>query len=165
MRHKDKKENTVGVAARLVSPLIEERGLELWDVRFEKEGSQWYLRYFIDKDGGVNIGDCEFISRAVEKLLDEADPIEQSYTLEVSSPGIERELVKDWHYERYIGSDVNVRLIRAVDGGGRDFTGRLLSKTGDEIKILLGGDIEMVFSKAEAASVRLAADYNDGGLD
>jgi ribosome maturation factor RimP len=153
---------TVRIAEELVRPVIEERGLILWDTRFEKEGSRWYLRYFIDKDGGVNIADCEFVSRAVEKLLDEADPIEQSYTLEVSSPGIERELVKDRHFEKYLGSNVHVRFIRPVNGE-RDFYGELLSRDGDEIKILLSGDVEMSFQRAEAASVKLAADYETGG--
>lgn len=83
-----KKENTTDTAARLAQPLLEELGLTLWDLRFEKEGSLWYLRYFIDKEGGVTIDDCEQFSRAVEKKLDAADPISQSYTLEVSSPGI-----------------------------------------------------------------------------
>lgn len=157
-----KKGNTVTIAEKLIAPIIESRGLELWDTRFEKEGSQWYLRYFIDKEGGVNIGDCEFVSRAIDKLLDEADPIEQGYILEVSSPGIERELGKDWHFERYIGHAVNVRLIRAA-GGRRDFVGELLSKDGSEIKILLDDGVEMSFLKAEAASVKLAADFEIGG--
>ena len=93
-----KKESTIEVAARLAQPLLEELGLVLWDLRFEKEGSLWYLRYFIDKEEGVTIDDCERFSRAIDKRLDAADPIDQSYTLEVSSPGIERELTKDWHY-------------------------------------------------------------------
>ncbi|MCL2033742.1 MAG: ribosome maturation factor RimP [Oscillospiraceae bacterium] len=154
--------STVRVAERLIMPVIEERGLDLWDTRFEKEGSRWYLRYFIDKSGGVNISDCEFVSRAVEKLLDESDPIQQSYTLEVSSPGIERELVRDWHFEKYLGSKVCVRLIRPVEGI-RDFYGELLSKSGDEIKILLPGDVEMSLQRAEAANIKLAADYETGG--
>lgn len=161
MAHK-KGGNTVQTAERLIKPVIEERGLILWDTRFEKEGSQWYLRYFIDKEGGVNINDCEYVSRAVDKLLDEADPIEQSYVLEVSSPGIERELVKDWHFAEYAGSRVQVRFIRAVNGK-RDFSGELLSKDGDTIKILLDGDIEMSFSKSEASSVKLATDFESGG--
>lgn len=153
-----KKESTVQIAERLVMPIIEERGLLLWDVRFEKEGSLWYLRYFIDKEGGVNINDCEYVSRAVDKLLDAADPIEQSYTLEVSSPGIERELIKDKHYDAYLGYDVNVRLIRAVDGK-RDFAGELVRRDGSEITIMLDDEVEMSFSKSEAASVKLAGDY------
>lgn len=163
MPHNKKKPNTVSVAEKLVIPVLEEYGLELWDVRFEKEGSQWYLRYFIDKDGGVNIKDCEHVSRAVDKLLDELDPIEQSYILEVGSPGIERELKKDWHFQKYLGSLVNVRLIRPFEGK-RDYTGELLSKTGGEIKIVLDGSVEMAFLEAEAASVKLAADNETGGL-
>ena len=154
--------STVQTAQRLIKPVVEELGLILWDTRFEKEGSRWYLRYFIDKEGGVNIKDCETVSRAIEKLLDEADPIEQSYTLEVSSPGIERELIKDWHFEMYAGSKVHVRFIRPVNGQ-RDFYGELLSKNGDDITILLGGDVEMSFHRAEASSVKLAADYETGG--
>lgn len=162
---KNKKGGTTAqIAEKLIQPVLLERGLTLWDTRFEKEGSRWYLRYFIDKEDGVNIADCEFVSRAVDKLLDEADPIEQSYTLEVSSPGIERELVKDWHFEQYTGFWVHARLIRAVEGV-RDFYGELLSKNGDEIKILLDGDVEMSFLKAEASSVKLAADYETGGQD
>ena len=78
-----KKESTIEVAARLAQPLLEELGLVLWDLRFEKEGSLWYLRYFIDKEEGVTIDDCERFSRAIDKRLDVADPIDQSYTLEV----------------------------------------------------------------------------------
>lgn len=159
-----KKPRTAEIARALAEPVLDALGLELWDLRFEKEGSDWYLRYFIDKPGGVTIVDCENFSRAVDKLLDEADPIEQSYVLEVSSPGIERELVKDWHFDRYIGSGVQVRLIRAVEGR-RDFSGELLSKEGNEIRILLDGGVEMSFSKSEASSIKLAADYETGGQD
>ena len=100
-------------------------GLRLWDVRFEKEGSGWYLRYFIDKPGGVCIDDCERFSRAVDPLLDEADPIEQSYCLEVSSPGVERELTRPWHFEENLGRPVTARLI-SPRGGVREFSGTLL---------------------------------------
>ena len=85
---------TVERAEQIARPVLEQLKLTLWDVRFEKEGSVWYLRYFLDKEGGVTIDDCEAFSRAVDPLLDEADPIEQSYTLEVSSPGVERELTR-----------------------------------------------------------------------
>jgi len=160
----NKKPNTVQIAQGLIRPVLDEMGLELWDTRFEKEGSAWFLRYFIDKEGGVTIQDCEAVSRAVDKLLDEADPISQSYILEVSSPGVERRLVKDEHFTRYAGHDVAVRLIRPVDGA-RDFVGRLIGKQGDEITILLDGDVEMVFAKNEAAYIRLYIDFETGGLD
>lgn len=153
-----KKESTTAVAARLAQPLLDEMGLTLWDLRFEKEGSLWYLRYFIDKDGGVTIDDCERFSRAVEKKLDEADPIDQSYTLEVSSPGIERELTKPWHYETCMGQVISVRLIRPVDGT-REFVGALAGYREEEITLLLPGEVEMTFHPSEAASVRLYNDY------
>lgn len=154
-----KKESTTAVAARLAQPVLEELGLVLWDLRFEKEGSLWYLRYFIDKDEGVTIEDCEAFSRAVDKLLDEEDPIDQSYTLEVSSPGIERELTKDWHYDACMGQEITVRLIRPV-GGTRDFTGILTGFAGDSVTMLLPGDREFTFRTGEASSVRLYNDYD-----
>ena len=159
-----KKESTTDIAQRLILPILEELGLELWDVRFEKEGSGWFLRYFIDKDGGINIQDCETVSRRVEACLDAEDPIPQSYVLEISSPGIERQLVKDWHFERYTGHQVAVRLIRPVDGL-RDFAGALKSKDGDNITILLDEDTEMTYQENEAAYTRLYIDFETGGQD
>ncbi|MFV0401404.1 MAG: ribosome maturation factor RimP [Oscillospiraceae bacterium] len=154
-----KKPNTVQIATEIMEPVVEELGLELWDVRFEKEGSQWYLRYFIEKEGGVTIQDCEDASRAVDKLLDARDPIPQSYIMEVGSPGIERELVKDLHFQRYIGEDIHVRLIRPVEGV-RDFYGVLLSKEGNVVTIRLDEDNEMQFEQAEASYVKLHAVFD-----
>ena len=91
------KKNTVGIVTDLVRPITDELGLDLWDVRFEKEGSIWYLRVFLDKEEGVNIDDCENVSRRLSPILDEVDPIAQSYTLEVSSPGIGRDLRRHIH--------------------------------------------------------------------
>lgn len=163
---KGKRESTASVAARLAGPILERMGLELWDLRFEKEGSLWYLRYFIDKEGGVTIDDCEAFSRAIDKELDAADPIDQSYTLEVSSPGIERELTRDWHFARSIGREVAVRFIRPVDGV-RDFVGTLTGYEGGSVTVLLPGDVEMTFEKGEASSVRIYNDYTqeDFGTD
>ena len=153
-----KKENTTETAARLAQPLLEKLGLTLWDLRFEKEGSLWYLRYFIDKEGGVTIDDCERFSRAVEKELDAADPIDQSYTLEVSSPGIERELTRDWHYEQCMGMEIAVRLIRPVDGV-RDFVGTLTGYEDGKVTMLPAGGTELSFGTGEASFVRLYNDY------
>lgn len=114
---REKRPNTVAVVTALAEPLAKEMGLILWDVRFEKEGSSWFLRVFIDRDEGLTMGECEDYTRRINVLLDEADPIEQSYYLEVGSPGVERELTKDWHFERYLGAPVQVRLYRPVDGG------------------------------------------------
>lgn len=159
-----KKPNTVAVATTIVEPIIKELGLLLWDVRFEKEGSSWYLRYFIDKDGGVDINDCENVSRLVDKALDAADPIEQAYYLEVSSPGIERDLIKDWHFERYYGKKIQVRLIRAVENV-RDFIGTLVSFGDNKVTMLLENDIEMVFEKSETSYIRVYDDFEFGGQE
>ncbi|MFA5658145.1 MAG: ribosome maturation factor RimP [Oscillospiraceae bacterium] len=98
----------------LALPLAEQLGLELWDVRFEKEGAQWYLRVFIDKESGVSIEDCEALTRPLNKLLDETDPIDMSYVFEVGSTGLGRKLIRPEHFEKFIGSPVTARLIRAV---------------------------------------------------
>ena len=161
--------STVQKAQALIEPVLEELGLSLWDVRFEKEGATWYLRYLLDKDGGIEIKDLEKASGAVSRLLDETDPIPQSYVLEVSSPGAERQLTRDWHYEDCMGARVQVRLIRPVDGV-RDFTGILSAAEGDNVTILLGDEesqdemTEMTFTKKESAYVKLYVDFEIGGF-
>lgn len=105
------------IVEEIVKPVCDEMGLVLWDVRFEKEGSDWFLRVFIDKDDeGVYIDECVELSRAVDPLLDEADPIKQSYNFEVSSAGLGRKLTKPFHFEKKLGRIVLARYIRAVDG-------------------------------------------------
>ena len=104
MAGKGKGGNTVAAVWEIAAPVAEQLGLSIWDIRFQKEGVSWYLRIYIDKEGGVGITDCENFSRAVDGPLDEADPIEQSYYLEVSSPGVERQLTRDEHFKKYIGS-------------------------------------------------------------
>ena len=108
--------NTAAAVWEIVQPIAEGLGLKLWDVRFVKEGASWYLRIVIDKEGGVSITDCENMSRAVDGPLDEADPIDQSYFLEVWSPGIERELTRPEHYEAMAGREICVTLYRPIDG-------------------------------------------------
>lgn len=154
------KPNTVAVVTGIAQPVAEKHSVILWDVRFEKEGSLWFLRIFIDKEGGVTIDDCEKVSREISSLLDEADPIEQSYVLEVSSPGVERDLVKDWHFEKYIGSMIQVRFIRPVEGV-RDFVGELTAYDENGITMLLDDDVEMQFKKSETAFIRLVDTYYD----
>ena len=105
------------IVEEIVQPVCDAMGLILWDVRFEKEGSDWYLRVFIDKDNeGVYIDECVDLSRAVDPLLDVADPIKQSYNFEVSSAGLGRKLTKPFHFEKKMGQVVLARYIRAVDG-------------------------------------------------
>lgn len=152
------KGNTVSKVTELVTPFANELGLDIWDVRFVKEGTDWYLRIFIDKDGGVSIDDCVDLTHAITKPLDEADPISQSYTLEVSSPGIERELVADSHFEKYIGSPVMLRLIRPIDKV-RDFNAVLKAYNNGEITFELENGEELTVNKKETSYVKLD-DFN-----
>jgi ribosome maturation factor RimP len=161
------KETTVQVAERLIEGVLEELGLRLWDVRFEKEGGDWYLRYLIDRPEGVTIGDLESVNKAIDKILDREDPIAQHYVLEVSSPGAERQFTRDWHYEENIGCLVRVRLIRPVEGI-REFVGELSGHDGQNVTILLGDEdeaTEMTFAKKEAAFVKLYVDFESGGYE
>lgn len=157
-----RRRSTTDIARDLMLPVAEELGLQVWDVRFEKEGSQWYLRYFLDKEGGITIDDCEKASRAVDELLDEHDPIQQHYILEISSPGIERRLLEDWHFQEYIGHLVHVRFYRAFENK-KDYYGQLVSKDGETITIQLDDETEMTFEQKEAALVELSVDLGFGG--
>ena len=131
---------TVKLVQNLVKAPIEELGLKLWDVRFVKEGASWYLRIFIDKDGGVSIDDCTNVSHAVDPILDEADPIDISYYLEVCSPGLNRELKDKEHYLSFINSIVKLTLYKAengsktVEGTLVDFNDGPVIKVDEDIK-------------------------------
>lgn len=157
------KQNTVGIVTGMVRPITEELGLRLWDVRFEKEGSLWYLRVIIDKDGGVNINDCEDVSRRLSPILDEKDPIDHGYTLEVSSPGVGRELKKPEHFAANIGKAVHVRFIRPVEGE-RDFYGELAAFDGGQVSVMIDEETQMNFSLSETAFVKLDEEIDMGGL-
>ncbi len=115
-KNKGKGGITVAAVNALAEPIARDLGLSIWDVRYVKEGASWYLRIFIDKEGGVSINDCEKMSRAIDKPLDELDPIDQSYFLEVCSPGIERELTRPEHFEKMAGREVCVTFFRPIDG-------------------------------------------------
>ena len=136
----------------LIKPYVEELGLILWDVRFVKEGATWYLRVVIDSDNGVWIEDCENVSRRIDPVIDEADPIQQSYVLEVTSPGIGRELTRREHFEKMIGREVTVRTVRPVEGR-RDFEGALVAYDGNVTVAENGADVTV--PKDNIASVKL----------
>lgn len=126
-----------GVADRvreIAKPVADSLGLYLWDVEYVKEGADMYLRITVDKDGGLTIDDCEKFHRAVEPLIDEDDPIEGAYYLECSSPGVERTLTRDEHFELSRGAEVEVRLFAPVDGK-KVFTGTLTSGGADGVVI------------------------------
>ncbi len=137
---------------KVTSLIKESLGYTLWDVKFIKEGASWYLRVFIDKDGGIGIDDCTEVSHLIDPIIDEADPINVGYYLEVCSPGLERELSESWHFEKYIGADVLVKLIRPKDGA-RDFSGKLISFDGG-VTVLVD-DKELYFAKNELVNIRL----------
>ena len=138
-----------------LEPIIAENGLELVDVEFVKEGANWYLRIYIDKEGGVTIDDCETVSRALEVRLDEADPIEQAYILEVSSPGIDRPLKKEADFEKFQGEIIDVKLYKAMDGK-KQYQGRLLGLEDGILTIEDEAGNEIRFAHKDTASVRLA---------
>lgn len=155
--------NTVAVVTKIARPIAEELGLILWDVRFVKEGASWYLRIFIDKEGGVTINDCEAMSRAVNGPIDEADPISQSYFLEVSSPGIERELNRPEHFEIMKGRDVSVNLYRPTESGEKEIIAELIGLEGDNIVLADLDGVRFEINKKDAVSVRLydCEDFDD----
>ena len=139
--------------AALALPVVEEAGCTLWDVEYVKEAGTWFLRVYIDKEGGVSIDDCEAVSRPVSDLLDEADPIEGSYTFEVSSAGADRPLKKPEHFARFQGAEVEVKLYRPREGR-KEFAGRLGPCSDGQVVLELEGG-EAVFAKQEIALVRL----------
>ena len=141
------------VVAQLARPIVEEQGCSLWDVEYVREAGVWYLRLYIDKAGGVSINDCEAISRPVSDMLDEADPIEGSYTFEVSSAGADRALKRPEHFEACLGSEVEVKLYRAEDGK-KDWVG-VLSAYDDGAVTLSTPAGEKVFNKQDVALTRL----------
>ena len=143
---------TEAVAA-LALPAVEAAGCTLWDVEYVKEAGVWFLRLYIDKEGGVSIDDCESESRPLSDLLDEADPIEGSYTFEVSSAGADRPLKKPEHFARFQGAEVEVKLYRPREGR-KEFAGRLGPCSDGQVVLELEGG-EAVFAKQEIALVRL----------
>ena len=149
-----KDSNTVSAVRAIAQPITESLGLEIWDIRFLKEGTGWFLRIFIDKDGGVGIDDCVEMSRALNDPLDEADLIEQAYCLEVSSPGVERELVRSEHFQKYLGAPVKLKTIRPVDGK-REFSGVLEDYDNGLATVRLEDGSGLSLSKKETAWIKL----------
>lgn len=153
-----KKESYESRTEKFLLPLMEEHGFELVDVEYVKEGDTWYLRAYIDKEGGISLDDCELISRKVSDWLDKEDFIQDSYILEVSSPGLGRPLKKDKDFARSIGKDVEIRLYKALNKS-KEYTGIL--KAYDKESVLLqmedGSDLSLL--RADIALIRLALDF------
>ena len=153
--------NTAQRVEALVRPTVEGMGLRLWDVVFEKEGPDWYLRVLIDKDGTMDTDTCADVSHALDPILDEADPIDQSYYLEVGSPGLGRRLTRPEHYEALKGQKVRVKLIRPLENGVRELEGILIdvAENGD-FEVITEEDTTVTFTRKECASVNLIEDYD-----
>ena len=147
------------LVAALAAPIAEQNGCTLWDVEYVREAGQWFLRVYIDKPEGISINDCEAVSRSLSDALDEADPIEGSYTLEVGSAGAERALKRPSDFQQFLGSPVLVKLYRAREGR-KEFAGYLKGydeATGD-VTVTVGSQ-DLVFPKKETALIRLRVEF------
>ncbi len=153
-----RKEEYEAKAEQLIMPLISANEFELVDVEYVREAGNWYLRAYIDKEGGITVDDCEVISRAFSDLLDENDFIEESYILEVSSPGLGRPLKKDKDFERNLDNVVEVRLFRAVDHQ-KEFEGVLESYTKETVTITLEDGVSLTLERKNIALIRQAFDF------
>ena len=137
----------------LIENTVESCGVTLWDVRFVKEGASWYLRVFIDKPDGISIDDCTNVSHAIDPVIDEADPIDKSYFLEVCSPGLERELTRPNHFKCVSGQKVKIKLYKALDGK-KEFCG-VLKSVGDVITLAFDDETEQSFDLKDISKANL----------
>lgn len=143
--------------AAFAQPIVEEHGCSLWDVEYVREGSDYILRLYIDKEGGVDISDCEAISRAVDPILDEKDPIPGSYQFEVCSAGLERALKRPQDFERFLGSPVTVKLYRPHNGL-KEIPGILRGYEDGRVTVEAGKET-ITFEKSQVALVRLRVEF------
>ncbi len=146
--------------SEFIKPEVEKLGLQLWDIQFVKEGAGYILRVTIDSKDGVGISDCEKVSRTIDPILDEKDPIEQSYTLEVETPGIERELTKKWHYEHCVGETIDVKLFTQDESGSKSHTG-VLKSIEDDVVTIVENNEEKKFNLKQIAKSNIHFDFTD----
>lgn len=151
------KDHIEQLSETLLAPIISANQAELVDVEYVKELGHFYLRVYIDKEGGVSVKDCEAVSRAFEEVLDEKDPITDAYILEVSSPGLDRPLKKDKDFKRSIGKNVEFKLYKAIDKQ-KEFVGTLVSYTTTEMVIKID-DVDRTFERSSVALIRLAVEF------
>ena len=159
-----KKENYEAKAEELLKPIAEANHVEIYDVEYVKEGSEWYLRCYIDKEEGVSINDCEAVSRALSDELDRTDFIDDAYILEVSSPGLGRTLKKDKHLRKSLLEEVEVKTYKPIMGK-KEFTGIL--KAFDEDTVTLGAALkegieDIIFDRKDIAVIKLTLDFESG---
>ncbi len=152
-----KKDDIEKKTEALLTPIAEANGVRVYDVEYVKEAGEWYLRAYIDKDGGVNINECVDVSHALSDALDVDDFIEEAYTLEVSSPGLGRQLKKDRHFASSIGQDVELKLFKAKDGV-KEFAGTLKSFDDTTVTVTIN-DVDETFIRKEISVIKLARDF------
>ena len=145
-------------AEAMLAPIVEAAGFELVDVEYVKEAGNWYLRGYIDKPGGITVNDCEAVSRAFSDKLDEDDFIEDSYIMEISSPGLDRPLKKEKDFKRSLGEAVDIKLYRAIERQ-KDFSGILTAYDADTVTIRYEDGSENTFNRKDIALIRLAFDF------
>ena len=153
-----KRESYEKKAEALILPIIAKNNYELVDVEFVREGSNWFLRAYVDKEGGFSVNDCEKVSRELSDLLDKEDFIEESYILEISSPGLGRPLKKDKDFERSIGEEVEVKLYKALEGQ-KEFSGTLEAYDADTVTLGFEDNTKATFERKNIALLRLAIDF------
>lgn len=152
-----KRESYEAKTEELLRPIAEEKGVDIYDVEYVEEAGEWYLRAYIDKEGGVTIDDCEAVSRALSDALDANEFIDDAYYLEVSSPGLGRALKKDRHLEKSIGEDVDIKTYKPIDGT-KEFTGKLVSFDKDTVTLMIL-EKEVSFSRKDIAKINLTLDF------
>lgn len=153
-----KREEYENKTAELIQPILDEHHFELYDVEYVKEVGSWYLRVYIDKEGGITVEDCELVSRAMNDILDAKDYIPDAYIFEVSSPGLGRQLKKDKHFAKSIGEEVEIKTFKPINKR-KDFDGILRDFDKDKIVIELEDESLMEFARTDVAMVRLALDF------
>ena len=161
----ENKLNPVQKVEGIIRPIADELGLKIWDIRYLKEGASWFLRIFIDKEGGVDIDDCERMSRAIDAPLDDADLIKEAYYLEVSSPGLFRELTRPEHFAAYEGELVNVKLIRPDENGEREIVGVLLGEGDGAVTLQTDEETTRTFSHKEISAVHVVDMWDEESTD
>lgn len=144
--------NIADTVSCLIKDAVEAQGVSLWDVRFVKEGADWFLRIFIDKEDGISIDDCVNVSHAIDPIIDEADPIDRSYTMEVSSPGIGRELTRPEHFVKMQGKEISIKLYKALNGS-KEICGKLVCY--EEKLVIKTEENEIEIEKKDVAKVYL----------
>lgn len=153
-----KRESYESQAEALLQPIVDRLGFELVDVEYVKEGSTWYLRAYVDKEGGITINDCEAVSRAFSEKLDEKDFIDEAYIMEVSSPGLGRPLKKEKDFARSIGKEVEIRTFRPINHE-KEFYGILTAYDADLVTVRAEDGEEQIFERKDIALIRLAFDF------